>query len=1183
MTKKAFRAESGLDAGNNNVINVSNPRANQLTDAVNVRYFIEKNTIQPFDQTRPYDQHFAVTHEKRVWIAKQAINAGPFNSAQWESLRVDPSWQIVTGTGAGKQLQAGDYVSAYSVNSELTFTLPANPTIGDTIVIQDEGMYCHLMSIRVLAPAKPFEDGTGTNIFTVPGSMKTFVYSSTSGGSWIVHTAVDKINSKIISKTAEPTQAAAGDELYRKSSTGKITIQLPKYAVNGDTVSTYDLDELNPVNGLIIQVHPDSGHSLDRAGVSSKEVRTTGGGDLVYRDNIWNIWDGDIRSRWQPITTSVRATPFDHLSVVGMPSNKTVEVTLPKDAGDGDFVKLSTAYVIDGSIVKVKVDDTTTHKIATATNQIAYPKYKDLAKSMDRVPLNTTLTFTGKNYGAVLEFYFDGKAEIWLMASTNLRTEHVDETNRDRPGVAPLASQAEVDKNHEQNPRDDMIVTPLTLAKSVSTETRRGISRIATAAEVQLVTTGAHLNDVIVTPKRLNERQATETIRGLAEVATQTEANTNTNDTHIITPKKFDGRRATGEMAGTVKTTQAATPATSRSNPGGGVYNWADSFHNEPYVLTPKALNLAQATENSRGVAYIGTQSEANAQGSGASDVVMITPKKLDARRATDAMAGIAEIATQAEANAGTDYTRIVTPKTLNDRRATESLHGLAEIATQAEVDAGTDNTRIVTPLRMKTWLGYDHFTSQTATGVEHTGNLWGKVTLKIRPASETQVGTLRVATQTEANKMGADALDNLMITVKKLDGRKATEAMHGLAEIATQAEVDAEAIHTHIVTPKSLGNYIHSAASARMTESVNGTAHTATMAETWVGNDTAGSTQAYTAYTHNPFAVTPRGLNYALQNYLPKKGKAFDADKLDGLDSKQFIRSDVDGTLTGSLRVTKTLEATLTHNSGYMNIKPYNSSYGATSSCRIYYKKHDNGKPETINAGLIIDSYEPADGSDPATSYPMNIWLSGNKVYHHGYRPTPAEIGAYTKAEADSKFVDAAGDTMSGTLKIQTAGTQLNLVDTATSNKSWIVESRGGNFRIVESGVATQMTMTPGGATTFNSLVIATGGFRVGGTLVIETDAKINWNKLKGIPAASISASGIVKLNNSLNSPSQTEAATANTIKILKEMIDEKAGITGAVMNDLKIKNWIRIGNVILRPNPANKTLDFIWTDDPM
>ncbi|MGL5306135.1 MAG: tail fiber protein, partial [Aeromonas veronii] len=184
---------------------------------------------------------------------------------------------------------------------------------------------------------------------------------------------------------------------------------------------------------------------------------------------------------------------------------------------------------------------------------------------------------------------------------------------------------------------------------------------------------------------------------------------------------------------------------------------------------------------------------------------------------------------------------------------------------------------------------------------------------------------------------------------------------------------------------------------------------------------------------------------------------------------------------------------------------------------------------------------------------------------------------------EADTKFVDVTGDTMSGTLKIRRSGTHLDLIDSGTSDKTWRLEIGGGNFKLTEVGVQTQFMINAGGIATFAGMVRSNAGFNVNGHTVIESDAKINWNKLKSVPSATTSAQGIVKLNNTLDSASQAEAATANTIKILKEMIDEKAGITGAIMNDLKIKNWIRIGNVILRPNPANKTLDFIWTDEPM
>ncbi|MGL5583799.1 MAG: hypothetical protein ACRDCE_23030, partial [Cetobacterium sp.] len=419
--------------------------------------------------------------------------------------------------------------------------------------------------------------------------------------------------------------------------------------------------------------------------------------------------------------------------------------------------------------------------------------------------------------------------------------------NRERPGVAPLASQAEVDKNHEQNPRDDMIVTPKTLANSTSTETRRGISRIATAAELQVVTSGTHLNDVIVTPKRLNERQSTETIRGVAEVATQTEANTNDNDTHIVTPKKLDGRRATVNMSGVVKImSTGGAPGPSRGTPGTGVYNWDISTHNEPYVVTPRHLNECQATESARGLAFIATQSETNAQGDGnTSDSVMVTPRKLDKRRANETLAGIAEVATQAETNAGTLDTHMITPKKLDARRATEDLAGIAEIATQLELNDGTDDTKIVSPRKFSGWMVQDHFVSVTESGIRHDKNLWEKVRLEIYEATETQRGTLKTATQAEANAQGSSASDYRYITPLKLDARRATESLAGLAKLATQDETNAETVTTAIVSPKKLADYIHKSTSSNASETTRGTVEIATLAETWVGNTTDGSTQA--------------------------------------------------------------------------------------------------------------------------------------------------------------------------------------------------------------------------------------------------------------------------------------------------------------------------------------------------
>lgn len=57
----------------------------------------------------------------------------------------------------------------------------------------------------------------------------------------------------------------------------------------------------------------------------------------------------------------------------------------------------------------------------------------------------------------------------------------------------------------------------------------------------------------------------------------------------------------------------------------------------------------------------------------------------------------------------------------------------------------------------------------------------------------------------------------------------------------------------------------------------------------------------------------------------------------------------------------------------------------------------------------------------------------------------------------------------------------------------------------------------------------------------IITLPANIGWNFLTGIPTASITASGIVKLNDNTNSASTTEAATANAIKKVQDYANTK------------------------------------------
>jgi hypothetical protein len=78
----------------------------------------------------------------------------------------------------------------------------------------------------------------------------------------------------------------------------------------------------------------------------------------------------------------------------------------------------------------------------------------------------------------------------------------------------------------------------------------------------------------------------------------------------------------------------------------------------------------------------------------------------------------------------------------------------------------------------------------------------WIQLEVNRDQATETALGLLKIATQTETN----DGInDTSAVTPAKLAGRTATETRTGIAELATQAEVDAGTDDARIVTPLKL------------------------------------------------------------------------------------------------------------------------------------------------------------------------------------------------------------------------------------------------------------------------------------------------------------------------------------------------------------------------------------------
>ena len=540
---------------------------------------------------------------------------------------------------------------------------------------------------------------------------------------------------------------------------------------------------------------------------------------------------------------------------------------------------------------------------------------------VDSLTFNGNISYTPVIELSYAEDIVSGTS-YWVVAQNVPTVERVDSLNdstRARLGVIALANQTQANVDHENNPEKELAITPQTLANRVAKENQRGIARIATTAQVNQNSDFAFVDDVIISPKKLNERTATETRRGLAELATQQETDAGVDDTTIITPKKLQARQGSESLSGIVTyvSTTGATPAASRELNGTNVYN----KNTVNLVVSPKALDQYKATYTQQGAVILAVESEviAGTSQSGWANAV-VTPEMLHRKTALDSRIGLIEIATQVETDAGTDYTRAVTPKTLNDRKASETLTGIAEIATQSEFDTGTDDTRISTPLKIKTRFNNTARTSVNAlSGLVETGTLWDHYSLNILEANETQRGTARIATQGEVNT-GTD--DTTILTPKKLHSKKATENAEGIVRIATNAEATAGTSNVLAISPATLKYIAQTETTWEATEALRGFVTLSTGPRTFAGDKVFGSGVKFNKdtglyenddvkfvsgnYIQTGMAVSPYQLNKTLQNFLPVNAVATDSEKFDGLDSIQFIRCDIAQTVRGSLTLTQ-------------------------------------------------------------------------------------------------------------------------------------------------------------------------------------------------------------------------------------------------------------------------------------
>ncbi|QPI13523.1 long tail fiber proximal subunit [Salmonella phage vB_SalM_ABTNLsp5] len=1068
ILKPAFRATSGLDAAGEKVINVAKADYNVLDDGVNVEFFIDENTIQAYDETRGYKKGFAVIHDQRIWVAQRDIDApaGTFVPGYWTATRTDPKW--ITVASPTRQLASGEYIAVDSAASFTTFTLPPNPTDGDTIVIKDIGGRVGYNEIKLQASSAPgggnqkivrFGNQFTETLITKPFSYNMIIFANRLWHFW--EAANEERGIRVEPNTAQ-FQSQAGDNVLRRYTSGAvIKFTLPKYANQGDMIKTVDIDGLGSKFHLIVETF-DASSSLGKLGQHSMEFRTSGDGFFVYNSNekLWYVWDGDRQTRLRVIRDDVELLANESVIVFG-PNNttpQTINITLPTGVAQGDVVKIALNYLRKAQTVNIKaaVGD----KIASSVQLLQFPKRSEYPPETEWV-LNDVLTFNGNiSYTPVIELsYIEDSTtggKYWVVAQnvpTVERVDSKDDLTRARLGVIALASQTQANVDHENNPEKELAITPQTLANRVATESRRGIARIATTAQVNQDTTFAFQDDLIISPKKLNERTATETRRGVAEIATQVETDAGIDDTTIITPKKLQARQGSESLSGivTYTSTVGTTPATARDTVGTNVYN--KNVGN--LVISPKALDQYKATQVQQGTVYLSNQSEVNA-GQTASGFAnsAVSPETLHARVALDTRTGLIEIATQQETDTGTDYTRAVTPKTLNDRKATEGLTGIARIATQVEFDAGTLDNVISTPLKIKTRFNDTARTSvSAASGLVESGTLWNHYTLDIREANETQRGTARLATQTEVN-VGTD--DKTIVTPLKLHSKKSTESSEGIIRVATNTETTAGTSKVLAVSPSGLKYVVQTETTWEATALRRGFVKLTEGALTYSGNKVTGSGVKFNSgtglyenddtvlnaanYPKTGYAVSSYEMNKTLQNFLPINATAVNSEKLDGLDSLQFIRRDVDQTVNGSLTLTKQLNlaAPLVSSSTatFTDVTATNSTFGTVNVVNGTNKwkitAPSTGTTLTIGDTTNVLTMNTATGNVAA----LNNLSAGNDVQAKNNFVLNGRTIATTTGEASGATLSLGDNSQNLVLKTLDAGN--------------IIANGGGAFKVL-------------------------------------------------------------------------------------------------------------------------------------
>lgn len=380
------------------------------------------------------------------------------------------------------------------------------------------------------------------------------------------------------------------------------------------------------------------------------------------------------------------------------------------------------------------------------------------------------------------------------------------------------------------------------------------------------------------------------------------------------------------------------------------------------------------------------------------------------------------------------------------------------------------------------------------------------------------------------------------------------------------------------------------------------------TKANTFIGDNLVGSTQAVDDYLEDFYAVSPRGLNFALQNFLPKMATAQNSLSLGGVVAASWMRRDANQTVTGNntFNGTSNFVGNVTTN-GTLTA---NAAVTVNNTVTTNNNINQSAKANTVYANTVLS------GEAAGTKNLLRTFRGGvtDTIWHE-----TVQASTYRLATGTTDLVDVltVGDVGNGTMAY--SGTNIRLNGKALAN----INTAGDLF--VASTATPTVQLRTAATNGWNGVTISNDGGTTTATVINtrnftqhldSTYVNVAGDTMTG--ALSVSVNGTGGRFTSVSGTAHVQAGdfSGNVQKMRLTGIDDKVltefninitdynkamingnliyhagrkptpaeigavAVAGSTVDTLVVRDYIKIGNVKIFANPTTKTCEFVWEE---